>query len=102
MRAGSVSRRSTAARLAEHFARSGAGQQQRTILFENRIGPTYFRAIAKIAFHGALRLRPAFSGNEWEFDVLPALNPAWRSPNDEPDSGPGTTESSRASVMTSC
>jgi hypothetical protein len=34
---------------AEHFARSGAGQQRRTILFENRIGPTYLRAVAKIA-----------------------------------------------------
>src|SRR5204862_363197 len=55
---------------AEHFARSGAGQQRRTILFENQIGPTYLRAVAKIAFHGALRLRPELNGNEWEFDVL--------------------------------
>jgi hypothetical protein len=55
---------------AEHFARSGAGQQRRTILFENQIGPTYLRAVAKIAFHGAIRLRPELNGNEWEFDVL--------------------------------
>jgi hypothetical protein len=55
---------------AEHFGRSGAGQQRRTILFENRIGPTYLRAVAKIAFHGALKLRPELIGNEWQFDVL--------------------------------
>ena len=55
---------------AQHFGRSGAGQQRRTILFENRIGPTYLRAIAKIALHGALKFRPELVGSEWEFDVL--------------------------------
>lgn len=55
---------------AQHFGRSGAGQQRRTILFENRIGPVYLRAVAKIALHGALKLRPELIGNEWEFDVL--------------------------------
>jgi hypothetical protein len=55
---------------AEHFGRSGAGQQRRTILFENRIGPTYLRSIAKIALHGTLKFRPELVGNEWEFDVL--------------------------------
>jgi len=54
----------------QHFARSGAGQQRRTLLFENRIGPAYFRAVAKIAFHGSLRFVPELSGHEWEFDVL--------------------------------
>jgi hypothetical protein len=28
------------------------------------------RAVAKIALHGALRLRPELVGDEWEFDVL--------------------------------
>ena len=55
---------------AQHFGRSGAGQQRRTLLFENRIDPAYLRAIAKIAFHGALRLRPELAGDEWEFDVI--------------------------------
>jgi hypothetical protein len=55
---------------ADHFSRSGAGQQVRTLEFENRVGVDYFRAIAKIAFHGALRLGPGLDGKEWEFDVL--------------------------------
>jgi hypothetical protein len=55
---------------AEHFARSGAGQSRRTLRFENRIGPTYFRGIAKIAFHGALKLIPDLRGDEWEFGTV--------------------------------
>ena len=68
----------------QHFGRSGAGQQRRTLIFENQIGPTYLRAIAKIAFHAALRFVPGLSGQEWEVDVirrfirrgdLPMINP---------------------------
>jgi hypothetical protein len=55
---------------AQHFAISGGERQRRTLLLENSVGPAYLRAIAKIGFHGALRLRPELAGDEREFDVI--------------------------------
>ena len=54
---------------AELFGRSGAGQTVRRLGFENSIGPDYFRGLAKIALHGALRLMPEWDGHAWEFDT---------------------------------
>ena len=55
---------------AQHFGLSGAGQSVRTIGFMNEVGPSYFRGICKIAFHGALRLFPDLDGHAWEFDSV--------------------------------
>ena len=55
---------------AELFSRDGAGQRVRRIGFENTIGPDYFRGLAKIALHAALRLVPGLDGHAWEFDSL--------------------------------
>jgi hypothetical protein len=55
---------------AELFGRDGAGQKVRRIGFENTIGPDYFRGLAKIALHGALRLVPELDGHASEFESL--------------------------------
>ena len=74
---------------AEHFARSGAGQTVRRLGFWNTVNASYFRGVAKICFHGALRLVDGLDGHAWEFDVLrrfirygerPASNPVTQLP----------------------
>ena len=55
---------------AEWFGRSGAGQSVRTIGVWNSLDASYFRALAKIGLHGALRLVPGLDGHSWQFDVL--------------------------------
>jgi len=55
---------------AQHYGRSGAGRQHRTLRFEHTIGPAYFRAIAKVAFHAALRFVPHLSGHDWEVNSI--------------------------------
>lgn len=53
-----------------HHERSGAGETRRKIQFANRLTPVYFRGLAKIAFHGALKLMPHLDGGAAEFAEL--------------------------------
>ena len=53
---------------AEWFERDGAGQQPRQLQFANHLREPYLRGIAKIAFHGALKLLPNLDGYAREFE----------------------------------
>ena len=54
----------------QHYGRDGAGQRNRTIGFENRLNDVYFRAIGKIAFHGALKFLDQLDGAHANFAPL--------------------------------